>query len=201
VDAGLPALRRLFTAAPAGVHWVVIVPFGRWLVDLPDTATVVTKPVRRAGLLAALGPGDSGRGPTGQRATAPNQPLRGRVLLVEDNPVNRRVGVKMLERLGLAADVAENGRAALEALGRQHYDVVLMDCQMPELDGFEATRSIRARGAPRRIPIIALTADAMPGDRDKCLAAGMDDYLAKPIKREGLRAALVRWLSPGARSE
>jgi CheY-like chemotaxis protein len=118
-----------------------------------------------------------------------------RVLVAEDNPVNQRVAVRMLERLGFHADVARDGRAALRRLATQSYALILMDCQMPELDGFEATARIRAReGSGRRTPIIAMTASAMRGDRERCLAAGMDDYLAKPVTIDNLRTALKRWL-------
>jgi signal transduction histidine kinase/ActR/RegA family two-component response regulator len=129
-----------------------------------------------------------------------NQPPRAvaRVLVAEDNPVNQRVAVRMLERLGLHADVAKDGLAAIRCLSRRSYDLVLMDCQMPELDGFEATAQIRATEEPgRRTPIIAMTASAMHGDRERCLAAGMDDYVAKPVRIDGLRTVLERWL-PGA---
>jgi CheY-like chemotaxis protein len=121
--------------------------------------------------------------------------VRRRVLVAEDNPVNQRVAVRMLERLGVGADVASDGREAIESFDRQPYDAILMDCQMPELDGFEATAAIRAReGHGRCTPIIAMTASAMRGDRERCLAAGMDDYLAKPVTIENLRAVLRRWL-------
>ena len=119
------------------------------------------------------------------------------VLVVEDNPVNRSVAVSMLTRLGHRADVAHDGRDALDALEQRAYDAVLMDCQMPELDGYEATRELRRReaGGPR-VPVIALTAHAMESDRQRCLAAGMDDYLAKPLRLAALGAALDRWLAP-----
>ena len=118
-----------------------------------------------------------------------------RVLVVEDNPMNRKVVVAMLKKLGYRADVAANGSEALAALDRAGYQLLLMDCQMPEMDGFEATRRIRARtDAAARIPIVALTANAMEGDRERCLAAGMDDYLPKPIQLMGLQAALTHWL-------
>ena len=133
-------------------------------------------------------------------ATVPASTLRTitsrpRVLVAEDNPVNQRVAVRMLERLGLGADVAADGREAVQSFGRQPYAAILMDCQMPELDGFEATARIRAReGTSRHTPIIAMTASAMRGDRERCLAAGMDDYVSKPITIDGLRAVLERWL-------
>lgn len=144
-----------------------------------------------------------------------------RILVAEDNEVNRLVLVRLLAKLGYRADVVDDGRAAVEALARDRYDLVLMDCYMPEMDGFEATRVIREQQAstigrrrsegedertgrmtnddgqstPARVPIIALTANAMAGDRERCLAAGMDDYLSKPIASEALREMLERWLS------
>ena len=135
-----------------------------------------------------------------------------RILLAEDNPVNQEVALGMLEALGCHADVVSNGRDALEALARKAYDVVLMDCQMPEMDGFEATRCIRkletagphTANSPnftRHIPIVALTAHAITGDRERCLGAGMDDYLSKPFAQEQLRTTLLRWCTPRALNE
>jgi two-component system sensor histidine kinase/response regulator len=122
-----------------------------------------------------------------------------RILLVEDNPINQKVALGQLQRLGFAAEVANNGRLALQALERAPYDVVLMDCQMPELDGYETTHLIREQeqktkhtGRRAHIYIIAMTAHAMKGDREKCLAAGMDDYISKPIRTEELGAALEK---------
>ena len=121
--------------------------------------------------------------------------LDARVLVVEDNPVNQKVALLQLERLGCRADLATNGLEAIEAYKRGEYDVILMDCQMPVMDGFEATRMLRTLEMPgRRTPIIALTAHAMKGDRDRCLAAGMDDYLAKPVERGALARTLKRWV-------
>ncbi len=123
-----------------------------------------------------------------------------RILVVEDNAANLKVAVRMIERLGYRADVAGNGSEALEALARVQYDAVLMDCQMPEMDGFEATREIRREERDgRHVPIIAMTAGAMAGDRERCLAAGMDDYIAKPVKLHIVAAVLERWL--GSRDE
>jgi CheY-like chemotaxis protein/HPt (histidine-containing phosphotransfer) domain-containing protein len=120
-----------------------------------------------------------------------------RVLVAEDNKVNQMVAVRMLEKLRVQVDVAVNGLAAAEACQRTSYDMVLMDCQMPEMDGFEATRLIldseSARGGVH-IPIAAVTANAMQGDREKCLAAGMDDYIAKPFKLDQIRKLLERWV-------
>jgi signal transduction histidine kinase/CheY-like chemotaxis protein len=122
--------------------------------------------------------------------------LAGRVLLVEDNPVNQAVAQRMLARFGLQITTAGNGREAVEAMRHGAFDVVLMDVQMPEMDGFEATRAIRGMqpAGAGRIPIVALTANAMKQDREDCLAAGMDDFLSKPFSAEQLYAMLCRWL-------
>jgi signal transduction histidine kinase/DNA-binding response OmpR family regulator/HPt (histidine-containing phosphotransfer) domain-containing protein len=164
-------------------------------------AATLLKPVRQSvlynRLLSVLG-----TAPPAASAPRPPEPRPGgapahqRVLVVEDNTVNQHVAVRMLERLGCRADVAANGREALDVLGRDAYDAVLMDCQMPEMDGFTATAAIRGReaGSGRHVPIIAMTANALRGDRERCLAAGMDDYLSKPVTLESLAAALGRWL-------
>jgi signal transduction histidine kinase/DNA-binding NarL/FixJ family response regulator len=129
------------------------------------------------------------------RFEAREQPSTPRILVVEDNPINQQVAIGWLQRLGCRADVAGNGFEALEALRRIPYSAVLMDCQMPEMDGFRATAEIRClEGSSRRTPIIAMTANAMQGDRERCLAAGMDDYISKPVRLEELEGVLRRFL-------
>jgi signal transduction histidine kinase/CheY-like chemotaxis protein len=160
----------------------------------------ILKPVHQMVLLSALRElagrrAHAAPGEAGPSNAAPRGALgRLRVLVVEDNRVNQAVAVAMLERCGHFADVAANGREALHALARLPYDLVFMDVQMPEMDGYEATRAIRAlQGAAARVPVIALTANAMAGDAEKCLSAGMDDYLAKPITHEAVAAMLGKW--------
>ena len=120
-----------------------------------------------------------------------------RALLVEDNGVNQRVGARLLEKLGCRVDVAANGIEALQMVARLPYDIIFMDCQMPEMDGYEATARIRRREAGiQHTPVIAMTACAMEGDRKRCFDAGMDDYLSKPVRPEHLKSALKRWSQP-----
>ncbi len=121
--------------------------------------------------------------------------LRGRVLVAEDNVLNQKVAVRLLEKVGYQADVVVNGRLAVEAVRSNHYDLVLMDCQMPEMDGFAATAEIRrVEGKDRHTIIFALTANAMLGDRERCLEAGMDDYLSKPFDLAALQRAVDTWM-------
>ncbi len=171
----------------------------------------LTKPVGQSQLLNAitsavtgsgrleLEPAATGDEPQRQAESTAEQCLlrRGglRVLVAEDNLVNQKVAYSMLQRAGFKVSVAENGRQALEALQRELFNVVLMDCQMPVMDGFQATAAIRALPGPAaRVPILAMTANAMQGDREACLAAGMDGYLAKPIVQEELLRALDQFL-------
>jgi CheY-like chemotaxis protein len=125
--------------------------------------------------------------------------LTARILLVEDNLINQKVAVHMLKTIGYTVDVVADGQQALEALERVNYDLVLMDCMMPVMDGFEATAAIRGPHSKvhnHTVPIIAMTANAMKEDRDKCLAAGMDGYVSKPVKKQVLADILEQWLSP-----
>ena len=138
-------------------------------------------------------------------ASAQPRRIEARVLLAEDNMVNQELAVAMLEDFGCEVAVARDGREAVAAAERGQFDLILMDCQMPEMDGFEATRALReaeaadaAPGKSVRVPIIALTANAMEGDRERCLAAGMDDYLAKPFKQEQLWSLMTHWIKPAA---
>jgi two-component system sensor histidine kinase/response regulator len=134
--------------------------------------------------------GDEARSPTGSRTTAP------RILLAEDNPVNQKVAFHMLRRRGYDVSLAATGREAVDLVGREPFDLVLMDVQMPEMDGFAATAAIREAeaGSGRHLTIIAMTAHSMAGDRERCLAAGMDGYLSKPIRSGDLYALLDREL-------
>ena len=121
------------------------------------------------------------------------------VLVVEDSPVNRVVATRVVERCGYHVHAVNNGQEALDALSARHYAAILMDCQMPELDGYEATREIRRReGSDRHTPIIAMTAHAMNGDRERCLLAGMDDYISKPVRAHSLAELLAHWVTSSA---
>ncbi|HET9978373.1 MAG TPA: response regulator [Burkholderiaceae bacterium] len=183
----------------AAMRIVMLSSIGR---DLPrerlaalDIGGALTKPVGAAPLLRELERALGGL-PAGSGQPLPAQPFfEGHVLLAEDNEVNRLVAVSMLESFGLQVDFALDGHEAVAMAARGGYDLVLMDCQMPELDGFDATAAIRAQetGCGRCV-IVAVTAHAMDGDRQRCLAAGMDDYLSKPFERAQLARVLRRWL-------
>jgi len=171
---------------------------------IPEVERCLSKPVRQSELYDALAMlvGTATPAVQAPAARAEFLPLHAHVLLAEDNRVNQLVVIAMLEKLGCRVQVVGDGYAVLEALAGRSYDLILMDCQMPNLDGFAATAAIRIReqeqpGA-RRMPVIALTANAMEGDRERCLVAGMDDYLVKPLHAGALYAALKRWHEPGA---
>ncbi|WP_341229036.1 hybrid sensor histidine kinase/response regulator [Nocardioides salarius] len=162
----------------------------------------LTKPVRLHDLRTALSEAlaDPADAPSGRGGARPRPAHRGHLLVVEDDETNQMVATGITRRLGFTIDIAGNGREALDAVARRHYDAVLMDCQMPVLDGYDATRELRAReGDGPRTPVIAVTASAVMGDRERCLAAGMDDYLSKPFDPSGLDAVLTRWV-PGTGS-
>jgi signal transduction histidine kinase/CheY-like chemotaxis protein/HPt (histidine-containing phosphotransfer) domain-containing protein len=182
-------------------------------------ATTVSDPVRPSQIEAALqvvfGAATSGAAPVAESiATSPRsrealgaEPLstspmaRRRVLLVDDNAVNRQVAAGLLSKLDCIVETAENGVIAVDLTASRRYDIVFMDCMMPVMDGYEAARAIRKREASagaggRRISIVAMTANAMQGDRERCIDAGMDDHIAKPVKPDHLRTALLRWSKP-----
>jgi CheY-like chemotaxis protein len=176
-----------------------------------------TKPVRLTRLLRQLTERNSGEAghsrpkdqPTRIVDASTSRKLQSgeqrEVLLAEDNIVNQKVVVRILEKLGYKVEVAENGVRAVEMAVSGGFDVVLMDCQMPEMDGFTAAREVRRREAsahpPQHTPIVAVTANALQGDRERCLDAGMDDYVKKPIDGDQLRAALEKFLSPAPSSQ
>jgi CheY-like chemotaxis protein len=166
--------------------------------DSDAIAAFLVKPVKPSSLhdtLATVLAGQATSVPVRASGTGIDHDLGSRhplrILLAEDNPVNQKLALRLLERMGYRADLAVDGSAAIAAVERAAYDVVLMDVQMPEMDGLEATRRIRLRwpggSGPR---IVAMTANAMEGDREMCLAAGMDDYISKPIRPEALGEAL-----------
>jgi CheY-like chemotaxis protein len=219
VDSALPAAGALTAtrrikadSALSDARLIMLLPVGRQT-EMREAREAgvcgfVTKPVRQSALYDALV--GAAHGPlaapqedaaAGNAQPAADSPRGGKLLLAEDNPVNQQVALAMLKREGLEVTVANNGVEALRAYTVGDFDVILMDCHMPEMDGFEATRHIRGMEAQthrRRVPIIALTANAMQQDRDACLAAGMDDHLSKPYTRAQIHATLERWLGRSA---
>ncbi len=171
-----------------------------------DIAAWLNKPVRQSQLFSALamvtgvsaGWNATAAAAETSQGAATGVRFDARVLLVEDNVVNQQVASRMLAAVGINAHVAVNGREAFERVQAEAFDLVLMDCQMPIMDGYQSARAIReweANAGRERLPIIAMTANAMQGDRERCLQAGMDDYISKPVKRDSLTAALMRWLA------
>ncbi len=195
-------------------HLVMLTSLGNQLeaveLKLAGIEACVLKPVKQSRLSTLLGevmaghqslkptnsPGKTGslRTTSAPASTVPRSSAR--ILLAEDNVINQKVAMGLLRNIGYSADIASNGVEVLAALERTPYDLILMDCQMPEMDGYEATQQIRARGKSPTPRIIAMTANAMRGESEKCLAVGMDDYLSKPVRIETLREMLSRWL-PG----
>jgi CheY-like chemotaxis protein len=165
--------------------------------------TYLNKPVRQADLRRTIEDAVSASPKTAPAVNDEKRRIDARVLLAEDNAVNQEVALAMLEGFGCDVEVANNGREAVAAVSRGRFDLILMDCQMPEMDGFEATRVLRELEAVHantmpRIPIIAVTADAMGGDRERCIAAGMDEYLAKPFKQDQVWDLLTNWIKRGS---
>ncbi len=190
---GQSLCRQIKQGKYGGPRLVLMVPVGKSLMPKMPADGLLTKPVRalqlRNLLIDLLSPETEKKKTEGafpdKKKIKPN-PLR--ILMAEDNPINQKVALSMLKRLGYRADVAVNGLEVLQALQRKSYDVVLMDVQMPEMDGLEATRCIRASGLNTQI--IAMTAHALEGDREECLQAGMNEYISKPIRMEELQKAL-----------
>jgi CheY-like chemotaxis protein len=199
------------------VPWALVLlsPLNRPLSDAAieagNIAATAFKPIRELGFQRALLDGiatqnndraflalQESRATNVKIEPLPPVPSALRLLVVEDNVVNQKVAGMQLRKLGYSAEFASNGRIALEALGRADYDLVFMDCQMPELDGYQTTRRIRENPRFTNLHIIAMTANALEGDREKCLAAGMNDYIAKPIRESDLLAAIERALKAKA---
>jgi CheY-like chemotaxis protein/HPt (histidine-containing phosphotransfer) domain-containing protein len=208
------AIRKLPSAMMLPV--VVLAPVGKHnSAEIAHTAPAgcLTKPIKPAQLHDALERIVSGVAPAAQKPTVVkldpklSERLPLRILLCDDNAINQKVAVRLLQQMGYQPDLAVNGLEGLSAIERKAYDLIFMDVQMPEMDGLEATRIIRERQHDKsRFPtyqgsiiIVAMTASAMPGDRDKCIASGMDDYLAKPVRPEDMRAILERWASAAAK--
>ncbi len=204
-------LGRLIKADPAiaGVHLVMMTSMGArgdaGRLEGVGFAAYLTKPVKQSQLFDCLmvvmhreDPAEAGdRRIVTRHSLADRVKRRARILLAEDNAINRKVALKTLERLGYRAEAVDDGQAAVDALATRHFDLVLMDVQMPVMDGVAATRRIREKASPvldHEVPIVALTAHAMADDRAVCLAAGMNDYLSKPIQPDKLAAVIARWM-------
>lgn len=206
---GLQLARRIRTEVSGITPPVILLTSLGGGKDIPMTelriVAIQSKPVRRTRLMQALQsacnpetlivPGVARKTSVSDVAlNSDRTPNAGRILVVEDNVVNQRLAKRLVEKLGYEVDVAKNGSEAVTAVSAGGYNLILMDCQMPVMNGFEATRRIRLQtGKGHRIPIIAMTAAAMQGDRERCIVAGMDDYISKPVKVQELTAAIERW--------
>jgi signal transduction histidine kinase/DNA-binding response OmpR family regulator/HPt (histidine-containing phosphotransfer) domain-containing protein len=216
VDVDLPDVNgidlvRSIKADPANaeLRLVMLTSRDHEITEIGDMRAYVagslTKPVRQSALRQCLAMIDGDIEPAAPASELPPPPegvAGARVLLVEDNPVNLEVAVGILESFGCKVETATNGVEALDRYTKGEYGLIFMDCQMPEMDGFEATAEIRKQEAKsdRRTPIVALTASAIEGDREQCLASGMDDYVPKPFTTDQMRSALVTWLSSATRN-
>jgi signal transduction histidine kinase/DNA-binding response OmpR family regulator len=198
VAPGAPAAGAA-TRAAASAAAVTVTDMGS-IARAPGAASVASASFATAAHGAAGAAEGGAAGATARGAAAAAEHGAARVLVAEDNIVNQRLVKHMLEKLGCRVDLAANGHEAVTMAAKLRYDLVFMDCFMPELDGYAATAELRQREAPgdRRLPIIALTANAMAEDRARCLAAGMDDYLSKPVRIEEIRDILRRWATPAA---
>jgi two-component system sensor histidine kinase/response regulator len=209
VDGAANAAALQTDPAAAGTLLVALAPLGQ---NIPGRS--LTKPVRQSQLLEELAAAWTEHKETARTKKAAVRPEISRriedmkavldekfgastvrVLIAEDNVVNQKVAARMVTRLGFRADVAANGREAVEMFDMLPYDLIFMDCQMPEMDGYEAARTIRKREqSSRRVAIVAMTADVLTGCRDRCIAAGMDDHVAKPVKMDDVFEALHKWV-------
>ncbi len=199
--AGLP-LARAILADPflEESRIILLEPFSRRGTEidaLPERVFgVLHKPVRGSDLSRLLGTAEPWMpAELGSLHRGVTKPSAGRILIAEDNPVNQVVARRLVERMGYLADAVSTGEQAIDALLTRSYDLILMDCQMPAMDGYAATAAIRGmEGSDRHTPIVAMTANAMQGDREKCLRAGMDDYISKPVSYEEMSAVVERWM-------
>jgi CheY-like chemotaxis protein len=204
------ALVRAIKADPAlaDMRLAVLTPFSlRNDAELSNEGVTVflPKPLKQSRLLGALALGHATPSRRRSRILSKDQmdqqesSSNVRILLADDNSDNQKLSLRQLKKLGYTAEAVGNGLEVLEMLSRIPYDIVLMDCQMPELDGYAACAEIRRReGTFRHTTVIAMTANAMGGDREKCLAAGMDDYISKPVHVDELKAVLERWSPPAS---
>jgi signal transduction histidine kinase/DNA-binding response OmpR family regulator len=201
---GIELVREIRKRPALGALRIVLLSsgsFGRRELDGLGVSASLTKPARQAAIYDAIASALSGKPPRlssnqAKRASSSERGLT--VLVAEDNEINAMLAEELLGALGLTTEIARHGGQAIEMAIEHNYAAIFMDCQMPVADGFEATRAIREAENGRRVPIVAMTALSMPGDRERCLAAGMDDYLSKPVRRDELEAVVARILPAGA---